>query len=77
ANVIKRLQDTVRQAGWTAPGKPSSQFAISVSAGTATFPADGSDIDSLIRTADKALYAAKTGRLQRKRAGSRSLAASA
>jgi len=75
--VVERLRDGVQQARWATPGKPSSQFAISVSAGTATFPADGSDIDSLIRTADKALYAAKRGGLQRKRAGARSLAAPA
>ncbi len=74
AEVIERLRDAVRRAEWAAPEK-ASPLAISVSAGTAAFPADGSDTDSLIRTADQALYAAKTGRPQRKRPRPRSVAA--
>ena len=77
AEVIERLQGRVRQAGWAAPGEASPELAISVSAGTAAFPTDGSDIDSLIRTADQALYAAKAGRPQRKRPRPRSVASPA
>jgi len=58
--VIERLQRAVTKTASAVSGKTTPQFAVSVSAGMASFPTDGSDVDDLIRAADRGLYAAKS-----------------
>ena len=36
-------------------------LAVTISAGAATFPADGASLDLLVKAADAAMYRAKTG----------------
>ena len=60
ASVIERLQRAVTKTASAVSGKNAPPFAVSVSAGMASFPTDGSDVDDLIRTADRGLYAAKS-----------------
>ena len=51
-----KLRKTVEN--WTFPGVARP---VTISAGVATFPADGDDRDGLVAAADRALYAAKQG----------------
>jgi len=76
ASVVERLRGAATKAPCAVWGKTAPKFAISVSAGMTTFPAGGSDVDGLIRTADQGLYAAKIGRRPR-RAASRAANAGA
>jgi diguanylate cyclase (GGDEF)-like protein len=52
-----RVLDNVKSELFTAPD--ASEFGVTFSAGVAEFPRDGLDLQSLYRSADEALYAAK------------------
>jgi diguanylate cyclase (GGDEF)-like protein len=54
---LYRVLDSVRQEALVAPG--GSEFGVTFSAGVAEFPRNGLDLQSLYRSADEALYAAK------------------
>jgi diguanylate cyclase (GGDEF)-like protein len=54
---MAQLLESFREEEFTAEGQA---FRLSFSAGVAQFPGDGSDIDALYRSADEALYRAKS-----------------
>lgn len=54
---LSKLLETLHQNNFTAPDQ--TEFQISFSAGVAQFPEDGTDLQSLYRSADAALYQAK------------------
>jgi diguanylate cyclase (GGDEF)-like protein len=54
---LYRVLETVRRESFTAPD--GSEFEVTFSAGVAEFPRNGSDLQSLYRSADAALYGAK------------------
>jgi PleD family two-component response regulator len=58
---LAEVLEELRREEFTGPG--GVQFQVSFSAGVAEYPADGSDLQTLYRVADQALYLAKeTGR---------------
>ena len=48
------LQETVRQLGFDAG--PGETISLRVSAGAASYPADGDDYDALLASADRRMY---------------------
>ncbi|MGH7270677.1 MAG: diguanylate cyclase, partial [Polyangiaceae bacterium] len=59
AAVLSRVLDEFRRMPFHS--ERGERFFATFSAGVASFPADGLDIDALIRTADRRLYEAKRG----------------
>jgi len=58
--VAHRIRSLVEYARFDhAAGQPSG--CVTISGGVATWPSDGEDVDTLLRNADAALYAAKRG----------------
>jgi diguanylate cyclase (GGDEF)-like protein len=55
----KRLQESISSSDFNLP--PQAQVQITASIGIATFPQDGTDIESLVAAADRALYRDKRG----------------
>lgn len=68
ATQVRRVQELVALAGLTPPGGPS--LRLTISAGVAASPADGSDLETLVRAADGRLLVAKREGRNRVVAGS-------
>jgi diguanylate cyclase (GGDEF)-like protein len=70
-SIAEKLRRLV--AEWQFPGVPR---AVTISAGVATFPAQGKTRDEMVRAADSGLYAAKQAGRNRIRLSTRSQSAS-
>ena len=57
AGQVRRVQEQVAQGGLTPPGGPA--LRLTISAGVAASPADGADLETLVRAADGRLLVAK------------------
>ncbi|TDQ38707.1 GGDEF domain-containing protein [Aureibacillus halotolerans] len=56
ADQVKTIEDHIHQ---TLQTYPSSQIIVKVSVGTAQYPKDGTQVDTLVDVADQRMYAAK------------------